>query len=51
MRLIVCFIPLLWGCSAPSVRCDAHLQPINAPAAAGTSSHPAPAAAPARRTR
>jgi hypothetical protein len=36
MRLIICLIPLLCGCSAPGVRCDAHLQPINPPAAIGT---------------
>lgn len=36
MRLIICLIPLLCGCSAPLVRCDSHLQPINAPAASGT---------------
>lgn len=35
MRLIVCLIPLLCGCAAPKVRCDAHLQPINPPAAGG----------------
>jgi len=48
MRLIVCFIPLLLGCSPPNVRCDAHLLPINTPAAPAT---PAAAAkvAPARR--
>jgi hypothetical protein len=33
MRLFICLIPLLCGCSAPPLRCDAHLQPINAPAA------------------
>jgi hypothetical protein len=33
MRLIVCLIPLLLcGCSAPTIRCDVHLQPINRPA-------------------
>ena len=32
MRWIVCLILLLGGCSAHSVRCDAHLQPINPPA-------------------
>lgn len=32
MRLVVCLIPLLCGCSTPTVRCDAHLQPINRPA-------------------
>ena len=36
MRLIVCLIPLLCGCSTSWVRCDAHLQPINPPAAGGT---------------
>jgi hypothetical protein len=35
MRLIVCLIPLLCGCSPPVVRCDARLQPINPPAASG----------------
>jgi hypothetical protein len=38
MRLIVCLIPLLCGCSAQIVRCDAHLLPINPPAAGGTAS-------------
>jgi hypothetical protein len=33
MRLIVFFISLLCGCSTPTVRCDAHLKPINSPAA------------------
>ena len=32
MRLVVCLIPLLCGCSTPTIRCDAHLQPINRPA-------------------
>ncbi len=32
MRLIVCLLPLLSGCAAPAVRCDAHLQAINPPA-------------------
>ena len=46
MRVLICLIPLLCGCSAPAVRCDAHLQPINPPAAAMP---PSPAqAAPAR---
>jgi hypothetical protein len=35
MRLIVCLIPLVCGCAAPQVRCDAHLLPINVPAASG----------------
>jgi hypothetical protein len=38
MRLMLCFIPLLCGCSTPSVRCDAHLLPINAPAPGGMAS-------------
>jgi hypothetical protein len=33
MRLIVFLISLLCGCSTPTVRCDAHLKPINPPAA------------------
>ncbi len=33
MRLIVCLIPLMCGCSTPTVRCEAHLLPINPPAA------------------
>jgi hypothetical protein len=36
MRLIICLIPLLCGCSAPTVRCAAHLQAINPPAADGS---------------
>jgi hypothetical protein len=32
MRLIICFLSLLCGCSAPLVQCDKHLQPINPPA-------------------
>ena len=35
MRLIVCLIALLAGCSSPIVRCDAHLQPINSPTPRG----------------
>jgi hypothetical protein len=31
-RLILCLL-ILNGCSSPAVRCDAHLRPINAPAA------------------
>jgi hypothetical protein len=38
MRLIVILIPLLCGCSAPTVRCAAHLQPINPPPASGAPS-------------
>jgi hypothetical protein len=35
MRLIllVMFCLMLAGCAKPGVRCDAHLEPINAPAA------------------
>lgn len=38
MRAFLCLIPLLGipllcGCSTPAVRCDAHLQAINPPAA------------------
>jgi len=35
MRLIVLLISLLCGCSTPTVRCDAHLKPINPSAAGG----------------
>jgi hypothetical protein len=38
MRVLMVLIPLLCGCSTPSVRCDAHLQPINPPAVSGTPS-------------
>ena len=34
MRVLICVIPLLCGCSTPAVRCDAHLKPINPPAVA-----------------
>jgi hypothetical protein len=47
MRVFICVIPLLCGCSTPAVRCDAHLQPINPPAAAVP---PAPAQAAAARS-
>jgi hypothetical protein len=33
MRLIFCLALALSGCSTAAVRCDKHLQPINAPAA------------------
>ena len=47
MRLIVCLIPLLCGCSTPTLRCDAHLQPINrpAPGSAAATAGSAPGAA------
>ena len=35
MRLILCLIPLLCGCSTPAIRCDARLQPINPPTPRG----------------
>jgi hypothetical protein len=38
MRLILCLIPLLCGCSHQSVRCDEHLSPINPPAPVGAAS-------------
>jgi hypothetical protein len=44
MRLVVCLIPLLCGCSTPSVRCDGHLQPINAPAPGGAAALAPPGA-------
>jgi hypothetical protein len=31
-RLIICFTLLLQACASHAVRCDAHLQAINAPA-------------------
>jgi hypothetical protein len=33
-RIIVCVTLLLQACGSHVVRCDAHLQPINAPAPA-----------------
>jgi len=54
MRLIVCLIPLLCGCSTPTIRCDAHLQPINRPApgsAAAAASGAPRAAAPTHAAR
>ena len=33
MRLIILLALALGACSTPQVRCDKHLQPINAPAA------------------
>ena len=33
MRFFLGSILLLGGCSSPLMRCDAHLRPINAPAA------------------
>ena len=36
MPLLIFAFLLLCACSAPSVRCDGHLTPINAPAPVGT---------------
>jgi hypothetical protein len=36
MRVLVCLLALLCGCSTSGVRCDAHLRPINPPGAGGT---------------
>jgi hypothetical protein len=33
MRVMICLLLLLSACSTPAVRCDKHLEPINAPAA------------------
>jgi hypothetical protein len=40
MRVFICVIPLLCGCSTPLVRCDVHLLPINPPATAVTTTPP-----------
>lgn len=32
MRLIFILVLALCGCASPPMRCDKHLQPINAPA-------------------
>jgi hypothetical protein len=45
MRVIVCLISLLCGCSTPTIRCDAHLQPINRPALGAAAAPRAPSAA------
>jgi hypothetical protein len=45
MRLIIFLISLLWGCSTPTVRCDAHLKPINLPAAGSAAAAAAVASA------
>lgn len=49
MRSILCLIPLLCACSAPTVRCDAHLQPINTPPATRNTPKAAVQASPVRR--
>jgi hypothetical protein len=32
MRVMICLLFVLSACSTPAVRCDKHLEPINAPA-------------------
>jgi hypothetical protein len=32
MRVMICLLLLLSACSTPAVRCDKHLEAINAPA-------------------
>jgi hypothetical protein len=32
MRITICLLLLLSACSTPAVRCDKHLEAINAPA-------------------
>jgi hypothetical protein len=44
-RWILCFSVVLQACTSHAVRCDAHLQPINAPAAKSVPAVPAPAKA------
>jgi hypothetical protein len=39
MRLILLLTLALSACSSPQVRCDKHLQPINAPAAKEPAAH------------
>jgi hypothetical protein len=43
LRLMLCLALALSGCSAPGVRCDSHLQPINPPGASAVSSAARPA--------
>jgi hypothetical protein len=31
MRIMICLLLFLSACSTPAVRCDKHLEPINAP--------------------
>jgi hypothetical protein len=40
--LFIYLLLLLSGCSSPPVRCDKHLQPINAPAAKAVTSRRSP---------
>ena len=48
MRVLICLMSLLGGCSTPAVRCDAHLQPINAPTPRTSAGSAKPAAAEAK---
>lgn len=50
MRVIVCLLALLCGCSTSGVRCDAHLRPINPPVAGGAAVGAGRAAGPAAQT-
>jgi hypothetical protein len=40
MRVMICFLLLLSACSGAAVRCDKHLEPINAPAPKLASAEP-----------
>jgi len=40
-RWILCFTVVLQACASHAVRCDTHLQPINAPAAKSAPAGPA----------
>jgi hypothetical protein len=40
VRLILCLNFFLQACTSHAVRCDAHLQPINAPADRASASAP-----------
>jgi hypothetical protein len=43
LRLMFCLALALSGCTAPGVRCDSHLRPINPPGANAVSSSALPA--------
>jgi hypothetical protein len=46
MRILILCILWLGGCSSTAVRCDAHLQAINAPAGKASADAPTPGSAP-----
>jgi hypothetical protein len=46
MRILILCALCLGGCSSTAVRCDAHLQAINAPAAKAAADTPADRSAP-----